>query len=71
MKTFGETLDKVMRDKGIKQVELSAKSGIYNSYISRLRSGDISDPTFANAAKLIRALDMNLDEFAELQLSDD
>lgn len=70
MKTFGETLDKVMKDKGIKQTELSAKSGIYNSYICRLRSGAISDPTFANAMKLIHALDMTLDEFAEIQLSD-
>lgn len=45
MKTFGETLAQAMRNNGMKQNELSERSGVYQSYISRLLNGKLLDPT--------------------------
>lgn len=70
MKTFGEALDQAMKARGIKQSELSERSGVYQSYISRLLSGKLLDPTFTKAVALIHALKMTTDEFAALQEED-
>lgn len=69
MKTFGDTLTEVMNERGIAQTELSEKSGVYQSYISRLRSNSMLDPTISKATALIHALDMSLDEFYRRQIS--
>lgn len=69
MKTFGDTLTEVMNERGITQTELSEKSGVYQSYISRLRSNSMLDPTILKATALIHALDMSLDEFYRRQIS--
>lgn len=71
MKTFGDTLTEVMNEHGITQTELSEKSGIYPSYISRLRSNSLLDPTISKATALIHALNMSLDEFSNRQECDD
>lgn len=70
MKTFGETLAQAMKDNGVKQNELSERSGVYQSYISRLLNGKLLDPTFTKAVALIHALGMTTDEFAALQEED-
>ena len=70
MKTFGETLAQAMRNNGMKQNELSERSGVYQSYISRLLNGKLLDPTFTKAVALIHALSMTTDEFAALQEED-
>lgn len=67
MKTFGETLAYAMKSHGIKQTELSEKSGVYQSYVSRILSGKLTDPTFTKAIALIHALGMSTDEFVALQ----
>lgn len=67
MKTFGETLAYAMKARGMKQTELSEKSGVYQSYVSRILSGKLTDPTFTKAVALIHALGMTTDEFAALQ----
>ncbi len=67
MKTFGETLAQTMKIRGVKQNELSERSGVYQSYISRLLNGKLLDPTFTKAIALIRALGMTMDEFVAVQ----
>lgn len=67
MKTFGETLAYAMKTRGIKQTELSEKSGVYQSYVSRILSGKLTDPTFTKAIALIHALGITADEFIALQ----
>ena len=71
MKTFGETLNNAIKEKGINQKELSGKSGVAQSYISRLVNGVLKDPTFTKACAIIDALGMTLDEFAKLQDQED
>lgn len=71
MKTFGETLNAVIKEKSINQKELSGKSGVAQPYISRLVNGVLKDPTFTKACAIIDALDMTLDEFAKLQDQED
>lgn len=67
MKTFGETLVACMGERGMTQKELAKRSGVYQSYISRLVTGALADPTFTKACALIKALGMTPDEFAEAQ----
>lgn len=64
--TFGQTLSKVMAEKGIDAVTLSQLSGVNTPYISKLRKGKILDPTFTKAVALIIALGMTPTEFYEL-----
>lgn len=64
--TFGQTLSKVMAEKGIDAVTLSQLSGVNTPYISKLRKGKILDPTFTKAVALITALGMTPTEFYEL-----
>lgn len=70
MKTFGKTLSEVMKSQGVTQNELAERSGVYQSYISKLLTGHVSDPTFAKAKSIIHALGMTLQEFADLQDAD-
>ena len=69
--TFGQTLSKVMAEKGMDAVTLSQLSGVNTQYISKLRKGKIVDPTFTKAVALILALGMTPNEFYELSKSDD
>ncbi len=70
MKNFSETLVQVMEERGIKAVELSAKSGVSQSYISKLAHNKFADPTFVKACQLIDALGMTPDEFLAKQRED-
>lgn len=67
MGTFGKTLAKAMVITGVSQAELSERSGIYQSYISRLLNNKLADPTYSKSVALIHALGMSLDEFSILQ----
>lgn len=68
---FGKALRKVMDERGITGVALSKKSGVPTPYISQLFSGAVKDPSFVKACALIDALDMTLQEFRDLQSSDE
>ena len=59
-----------MQDKDIKAKELCDKTGLSASYISKLLSGALKDPTFIKACKIIEAIGMTPDEFLALEESD-
>ena len=67
MKTFGETMNQCMVERGMNQKAVCQLSGISSAYISQLATGKIADPTFAKACAIVAALGMTLDEFAEAQ----
>lgn len=67
MKAFGEVLVQVMDEKGVSQKKLADVSGVSQSYVSRVISGYVKDPTFAKACAMLDALGMDLDEFAKRQ----
>ena len=61
--TFYETLAYVLDEKGVSPAELSAKTGIHQSYFSKLKSGHTKDVTWEKALKIISALDMTPNDF--------
>ena len=61
--TFYETLAYVLDEKGITPAELSAKTGINQSYFSKLKSGHMKDVTWDKALTIIAALDMTPNDF--------
>lgn len=63
---FSEVLRQQMEERGIRARDISAKSGVSESYISRILSGYIKDPAFYKAAAIVSALGMGIDEFIEL-----
>ena len=64
--TFYETLARVLDEKGMSPAELSAKTGINQSYFSKLKSGHTKDVTWEKALIIIGALDMTPDEFSKI-----
>ncbi len=62
MKSFGQALAEVMDAKGMNQVELSQRSGIYQSYVSRVLSGKVEDPSFKKALAMARAVGVPMSE---------
>ena len=67
--TFYETLELAMKKKGMTASELCAKAGLYQSYLSKLKSGRTKDVTWEKALAIIAALNMTPDEFHMLQVS--
>ena len=67
--TFYETLAYVLDEKGITPAELSAKTGINQSYFSKLKSGHMKDVTWDKALTIIAALDMTPNEFQSVEYS--
>ena len=66
--TFYETLALAMEQRNLTAADLSARTGIYQSYFSRLKSGHIKDVTWEKACAIISALGMTPDEFYRLQI---
>ena len=64
--SFYETLALAMELRGIKPSALSEKTGIPQSYFSKLKSGYIKDVTWEKAMAIISALGMTPDEFLQL-----
>ena len=65
--TFYETLSIAMEKKGLSAAELSARTGIHQSYFSKLKTGHTKDVTWEKALTIIAALEMTPDEFTQLQ----
>lgn len=65
--TFYETLAHVLDEKNMSPAELSAKTGIHQSYFSKLKSGHTKDVTWEKALTIIDALDMTPDEFKRIE----
>ena len=64
---FGETVSYYLISLDMQASELCEKTGLSKSYISKLRSGDVAEPTFDKALKIIDALGVDVDEFVEKQ----
>jgi DNA-binding Xre family transcriptional regulator len=65
--TFYEALAHVLNEKGMSPAELSEKTGINQSYFSKLKSGHTKDVTWEKALVIISALDMTPDDFKYIQ----
>ena len=68
--SFYEALMIAMRQKGMKPAQLCERAGIYQSYISRLKSGKIKSVEWDKALAIIEALDMTPNDFLAIQRSD-
>lgn len=55
-------LKKIREDKEITQKELSKMSGVSYSTLTKLESGVIKNPSFMVITKIIKALDLRVDE---------
>lgn len=64
---FYQTLEYVMREKGITAAELSRRTGLYRSFFSNMKMGRAKSPSWDNALNIINALGMTPDEFAALE----
>lgn len=64
---FYATLEIVMRERGITAAELSRRTGLNKSTFTEMKKGRAKVPRWDTARKIIHALGMSLDEFAELQ----
>lgn len=65
--TFSEALELAMEARGLKAVEVAERSGVAASYLSKLATGRVKEPTWPKAIAIIEALGMTLDEFKKLQ----
>lgn len=70
MLTFYETLTIVMRNRGMSAAELCERAGLHQSYMSKLKSGRMKEPTWERAVAMCEALEMTPSEFLAVQRSD-
>lgn len=64
--TFGEALTIAMDAHNTNANRIAIASGVSRSYISKLISGKVAEPTWTKACALIAALDMKPSEFLAL-----
>lgn len=64
--SFAKALDRALKIKGLKPVDI-VSDDVSASYISKLFSGRIADPTWQKALVMIKALGMTVDEFSKLE----
>ena len=67
--TFAKALELAMVARGLKAVDIAERSGVAASYLSKLATGRVKEPTWQKALAIIDALEMTPDEFKELQES--
>lgn len=65
--TFYEALEIAMREKGLKPVDLAMRSGMHQSYFSKLKNGSQKSVEWEKALIIIEALGMTPNEFYEIQ----
>ena len=70
MLSFYETLAIVMKNRGMTAADLCAKTGVNQSYLSKLKSGYVKEPTWERAVAFCDALDMTPSEFLAVQRGD-
>lgn len=67
---FGEAVSYYLEQQGMSAGELARRTGFSKAYISKLRSGQCSDPTFERAIAIIAALEVGIEEFIAMKDSD-
>lgn len=65
--TFAEALRIAMKERGIRQKDICAATGLSDAYVSMLVNGKVDDPKWSTAEAVIRALGMSLDDFSRLK----
>lgn len=68
---FYAALEIAMRLKGMKPAEVCARAGLYESYLSKLKSGHMKSVEWDKAIAIIDALGMTPNEFRAIQTSDE
>lgn len=68
---FYEALEIAMREKGMRPVDVCAKAGLYESYLSKLKKGRMKSVEWDKALAIIDALGMTPNEFRAIQISDE
>ncbi len=70
MKTFYETLTILMDEKGMTAADICAKADLHQSYLSKLKSGHVKDPTWDKALAIVEALGITPNDFLAIQFGD-
>jgi transcriptional regulator with XRE-family HTH domain len=68
---LGERLERARQAKRMTQEQLAAASGVKQSHISRLESGDIKDIKGSTLRRLARALGVTTDELLGMDEEED
>ncbi len=68
--TFYEALCVAMKRKGLRAVDVAERTGMHQSYFSKLKSGHQKSVDWEKALLIIEALGMTPNEFYEIQKSD-
>ena len=68
--TFAEAMQVVMDRKGLKAVDVSERSGVAASYLSKLATGRVKEPTWSKACAILDGLGMEPAEFRALMESE-
>lgn len=68
--TFYEALVIAMQRKGMRPADVCAKAGLYESYLSKLKSGRMKSVEWDKALAIIEALGMTPNEFRAIQLGE-
>lgn len=68
--SFANALDRALKIKGLKPADI-VSDDVSASYISKIFTGRISDPTWQKALTIIKALDMTVDEFRQIEIEYD
>lgn len=69
--TFYEALVIAMEEQGMKPADICAKTGMYPSYFSKLKSGKQKSVDWDKALIIIDALGMTPNDFYEIQMRDE
>ncbi|AEB07387.1 transcriptional regulator [Coriobacterium glomerans PW2] len=67
--SFSTALAAALRHKGLREADIVG-GDISSSYISRLLSGQLREPTWPKACEIVDRLGMSLEEFRSLSESD-
>lgn len=69
--TYGQVLDRLIKERNISKAELARRIGKSRSYISQLINGKVSEPSLSLAFAIADALDVDVNYFVELMKGND
>jgi transcriptional regulator with XRE-family HTH domain len=69
MMSLGAEIKKARADKGMKQLELQAATGLSQTYLSKIEQGHV-DPRFSIVQRIAKALDVSLDQLGKDAIAD-
>ncbi len=68
--TYNEALRHLMKEHGVRQVDLANAIGRSRSYVSQLMSGEVKEPTLSVAFAIADAIGVPLQTFVDLMRSE-